>query len=86
MDAKIKYNINDYTIEYCPWCNSDQVIFAKGVTACPNCDKPLAPCSMCNGCDYSTCQYGCDGTENDKYKTVTNRKITQEEQDLYKYL
>ena len=29
-----KYNFKDYTIEYCPWCESEQVIFSSGVTGC----------------------------------------------------
>lgn len=78
-------NLSDYTIEYCPFCDSEQVIFAEGITACPTCGKPLAPCSVCEDCNYDTCPYGCDG-KNDEYKKVTNRKITKEEQLLYKYL
>ena len=37
------YNVAHYTIECCPWCEAEEVIFAKGVTACPDCGKPLAP-------------------------------------------
>ena len=81
-----QYNINDYTIEHCPWCDSEQVIFAKGVTACPSCGKPLAPCSLCESCDYSKCLYGCDGSAKDEQKPITNRAITREEQQLYQYV
>ena len=86
VDLRKKYNIHNYTIEYCPWCDTDQVIFANGVTACPNCGKSLAPCSMCEGCNYANCPYECDGSENDGNKPITNRPITEEERQLYKYL
>lgn len=77
---------SNYTIEYCPWCESEVVIFATGVTACPKCGKPLAPCSVCDTCDYETCPYGCDGSERDEYKKITNRSITKAEQKLYAIL
>ena len=44
-----------YTIEWCPYCDTEEVIYAEGITACPNCGAPLAPCSMCDECDYETC-------------------------------
>lgn len=76
-----------YTIEYCPNCDSEQVIYTQGITACPNCDFPLAPCSCCSKCDYETCPYGCTGTDKDKYKKITNPIITKDEvQRLYPYL
>lgn len=84
-ELKEKYNLDNYTIEYCPWCDMDQVIFSKGVTRCPECGKPLAPCSMCEEC-VQDCPYGCDGTENDANKEVTNRDITTEEKTLYALL
>lgn len=84
-ELKEKYNIEDYTIECCPFCDSEQVIFSKGVTRCPDCGKPLAPCSVCEEC-VTECPYGCDGTINDSYKEVTNRDITEEEKLLYALL
>ena len=76
-----------YTIEYCPFCDSEAVIFQTGVTACPHCGKPLAPCSMCEGCDYASCPYGCDGTENDERKIVTNPLINPGDAEyLYQHL
>lgn len=76
-----------YTIEYCPNCDSEQVIYTKGITACPNCGFPLAPCSCCSECDYNTCPYGCSGTYKDKYKKITNPIISKDEaQRLYQYL
>lgn len=73
-----KINIDDYTIEYCPFCDSEQVIFAEGVTACPNCGASLAPCSMCEDCDYSTCPYGCTSGAEDEFKEITNPRISKE--------
>lgn len=76
-------SLDDYTLEYCPYCDSyEQVIYAKGVTACPNCGKPLAPCSMCESCNYATCPYGCDGSDKDEDKPIDHH-ITQEEIDWY---
>lgn len=67
-----------FTIEYCPFCDSEQVIWAEGITACPHCGKPLAPCSVCEKCSYFNCPYGCDGTENDEHKVVTRPLIPEE--------
>ena len=69
----------DYTIEYCPWCDQDVAIRAKGVTACPSCGMPLAPCSVCESCNYSTCPYGCTGGVEDEHKPVTVPPMTEEE-------
>lgn len=83
----MKYITEIFTIEYCPFCDSEQVIFAQGITACPRCGKPLAPCSVCENCNYDTCPYGCDGTENDEYKPITNPKLSEEfSGHMYKYL
>lgn len=77
----------DFTIEYCPFCDSEQVIYAVGVTACPSCGKPLAPCSMCDDCDYDTCPYGCTGAPEDEFKEVTNPPISEElAEQIYKLL
>lgn len=76
-----------FTIEYCPWCDSETVIFASGITACPHCGKPLAPCSMCEDCDYDTCPYGCTGGVEDEFKPITNPRITAAmASDLYRRL
>lgn len=76
-----------FIIEYCPFCDSEQVIFSEGITACPECGKPLAPCSVCeNGCS-GECPYGCNGTEDDERKPVTNPKITPDDAAwLYQFL
>ena len=76
--------LKDYTVEFCPWCCEEVVIHAAGITACPSCGKPLAPCSVC--CDtYGGCQepcpYGCTGEGAHEQKPVTTPPITQEEID-----
>lgn len=76
--------LKDYTVEFCPWCCEEVVIHAAGITACPSCRKPLAPCSVC--CDtYGGCQepcpYGCTGEGAHEQKPVTTPPITQEEID-----
>lgn len=76
-------NAMEYTIEMCPNCMTEQVIYSKGITPCSNCGHPLAPCSVCEECNYDTCPCGCDGTENDSYKRVTNPVIPE---DLQKKL
>lgn len=78
----MKIDLSDYTLEYCPWCDSEQVIYAEGVTACPDCGKPLAPCSMCEECDYDTCPYGCTGGAEDEFKPITNPPISPELADM----
>lgn len=76
-----------FTVEYCPFCDTEQVIFQKGITACPSCGKPLAPCSMCEDCNYAICPYGCNGTDEDERKPVTNPQITAEDSEyLYQFL
>ena len=72
----------DYTIEYCPYCEQEVAIRSHGITACPSCGKPLAPCSDCclafKGC-YSDCPYGCTGGPEDEFKPITNPPMTEEE-------
>lgn len=75
--------IEDYTMEYCPYCDTEVVIHAHGVTRCPLCGMPLAPCSVCHdergGCKNGIpCPYGCDG-KNDDIKPVTMPDITFDE-------
>lgn len=77
------YRMEDYTFEYCPSCESDVVIYANGVTACPNCGEPLAPCSVCETCDYSTCPYGCTDCGTHIDAEITNPPISKEEQGWY---
>jgi len=71
-------DLSRYTIEYCPFCDAEVVIFAEGVTACPHCGAPLAPCSVCDIDCNGPCPYGCDGSENDAHKVVTNPAISPE--------
>lgn len=74
-----RFRFEDYTYEWCPRCNSDVVIYSSGITACPTCGEPLAPCSQCNTCDYDTCPYGCAGCGSHIRKEVTNPAISEEE-------
>ena len=74
--------VEDYTMEYCPYCDDEVVIHAHGVTACPKCGKPLAPCNVCRderGDCHDPCPYGCTGTESDEFKKVTMPPITDDE-------
>lgn len=75
----VSLNADDYTLEYCPFCDAEQVIHAVGVTACPECGKPLAPCSMCDDCHMDSCPYGCTGGTADEFKEVTTPAITAAE-------
>lgn len=70
------------TLEFCPYCENEVVIFAEGVTACPECGTPLAPCSVCEECK-TECPYGCTGGLEDEFKPVTNRAVTQTETELF---
>lgn len=80
-----------FTIEACPCCGGEQVIWSHGVTRCPECGAALAPCSVCmderGSCDYSTCPYGCNGTDDDSKKEVTMPDISEDEAKmLYAFL
>ena len=71
----------DYTVEYCPYCDGEVAIRSYGVTACPRCGKPLAPCSVCfdeeKGCRF--CPYGCKCNAEDEFIPITNPPMTAEE-------
>ena len=74
----------DYAIEYCPYCEQEVVIHSRGVTACPSCGKPLAPCSVCtleqyDCCLPNPCPYGCTGGAADEFLPITNPPMTAEE-------
>ena len=81
----------DYTIEYCPYCDQEVAIRSHGITACPECGKPLASCSVCcleysgcysdlRGCMFpDSCPYGCTGGAEDEFKPITNSPMTAEE-------
>lgn len=81
MSKIMKYNPKDFTIEICPWCGKEQVIYTKGITRCL-CGKPLAPCSMCESCDYKYCDYGCNGTDSDAEKQVDHEALPEEDQKI----
>ena len=80
----------DYTIDYCPYCEQEVAIRSHGITACPSCGKPLAPCSVCrdektgcyadlHGCEQEPCPYGCTGGADDEFIPITNPPLTAEE-------
>ena len=77
-----QFDPENYTAEYCPFCENEVVIYATGITACPECGKPLALCSMCEEC-VPNCPYGCTGGKDDEFKKITNPAISQKEIDLY---
>lgn len=68
-----------FTVEFCPCCNTEQIIWSHGITECGLCKAPLAPCGVCmeehHGECSIHCPYGCDGTENDFKKEITMPKI-----------
>lgn len=69
-----EYDPKDFTIETCPVCGREEVIRIKGVTRC-RCGYPLAPCSVCESCNYKTCVYGCDGTDKDAEKSCNHEAL-----------
>lgn len=80
-----------FTVEACPNCDEEQVIWSHGVTACPHCGVPLAPCSVCmdenGGCNYATCPYGCNGTDDDLHKPITMPDVPEEfGETIYRFL
>lgn len=83
-----------FTIEYCPWCNSEQIIFAQGTTECPACKHVLIPCSVCldtisNCSEPEICPYIECAQTPDELRKATNVPIilTEEEKEfLYKNL
>jgi len=76
-----------FIIEPCPNCGNDEVIWAEGVTRCPDCGASITPCSMCEDCGFTECPYGCDGSENDLKRPITMPDISRElAEKLYKYL
>lgn len=81
-----EYDPNDFTIETCPVCGREEVIHIKGVTRC-RCGYPLAPCSVCESCDYTTCPYGCNGTDKDDKKACDYEALSDDIQTkLYSLL
>ncbi len=50
----------EMTYELCPYCKREVQIPADRVSQCPNCQKPILPCSTCydhidgfRDCDWS---------------------------------
>lgn len=91
---KQKEILDMFTIEFCPWCNADQIIFAHGTTKCPDCGHVLIPCSVCidmygdclghEECPYKEVE---DTPEEKKVATNVPINLTEEEQAfIYKHL
>lgn len=37
--------------EYCPYCEDEvELKWNFDVQICPNCGRPIVPCSLCEGC------------------------------------
>ena len=74
-----EFSISDlrkmFTIEMCPCCGFETIVWSHGVTKCQHCNVPIAPCGVCmdehGDCNYLKCPYGCDGTEHDLEKDIT---------------
>lgn len=71
-------NPEDYTIEMCPECGEETIIFSDGITPCRNCGAPVIPCSECSGkgncndCDFLKIRKEYGGM-------ATNRKVLKKE-------
>nr|WP_303182483.1 hypothetical protein [Lachnoclostridium phocaeense] len=63
----------DYTIEMCPECGEEVVIFSEGITDCSTCGYPVVPCSVCEGRPCDHCPYEQD------IKRSNNRRILKME-------
>lgn len=90
IDAKNTWDlVKLFTIEYCPHCDTEQVIWSHGVTACPHCGKPLAPCSVCHDEAIAdvcyNCPYGCNDQDNPA--PITMPDINEDDANwLYQFL
>lgn len=83
-----------FTIEWCPWCDSERIIFAQGTTRCPVCNHVLIPCSTCidtfGDClKHEDCPYAeCEQTP-DEFRQATNIPLVLTDEEtafLYKNL
>lgn len=68
-------NKENYTVEWCPYCEQEVVIYAHTITECPECGEKLFPCSVCNTQECSACLY-----ETGEKKVL---RITEEEIEEY---
>ena len=69
----------DYTIEMCPECGEETIIFSDGITPCRNCGAPVIPCSVC--LENGNCNNDCDFSKILKENSgiATNRKVLKKE-------
>lgn len=67
FDESGKPEFDEYCDEWCSECDTEVVIPSFGVSFCPNCGKPIFPCSMCDT-DYISCgRCPYDGTDTANY-------------------
>lgn len=83
-------NPGDYTIEWCPYCEAEQVVYTEGITSC-QCGATLLPCSACEGssggCSTETCPYKDVAEDEEKRKSLAKPAIPAElAKKLYKVL
>lgn len=72
-----KMNKENYTVEWCPYCEQEVVIYAHVITECPECGEKLFPCSVCTQ-ECCNCPY-----EMGEQKAL---RITEEEIEKYSSL
>ncbi len=68
----------NYTVELCPECGEETVVFVHGITPCQHCGCPVLPCSVCNGC--GDCELEKLSKENGG--VATNREILKKEASI----
>ena len=75
-----------FTIEYCPICDKETIIYAKGVTRCQYCHHALIPCSVCEKCTLSNevCPYLEEVNTDDADRIVNNPDLNLSEEDIKK--
>ena len=82
------YDASDYTVDFCEDCQKLQVVFSVGITACPDCGKPLYPCTGCSErgrCQVYDCMYGTPFTFYPELnaKQANNPAISRFEQEWF---
>lgn len=79
---KIREN---FTIEMCPYCGKEEVIYAQGITPCPDCGNLILPCSCCEDCT-DNCPYEIFETGEYNRNLINNPIDPEFSSKLYKYL
>ena len=68
-----------FTVEWCPCCNFETIIWSRGISRCQFCGSPIVPCSACHysngdGC-YEKCPYSCGEVSYSSEQDITMPKI-----------